>query len=148
SVSATRAAVEEGVVAGGGVTLLKAQEAVEALELEDDEAAGARVVLNALKAPLSWIAQNAGFEGGVVVERVRGEKPGHGLDAAAGEYVDMFKAGIIDPARVTRAALENAASIAGLMLTTEATVVDKPEEEEEAHGAHDHAGMGGMGGMM
>jgi chaperonin GroEL len=146
SVSATRAAVEEGIVAGGGVTLLRAREAVEALDLADDEAIGARVVFNALEAPLRWIAQNAGFEGGVVADRVRNEKPGHGLNAVTGEYVDLFGAGIIDPVRVTRAALENAASIAGLMLTTEATVVDKPEEEEDlaaaAHG-HDH-GMGMM----
>src|ERR687892_730864 len=146
AVSATRAAVEEGVVPGGGVTLIRAESAVDELDLEGDEAFGARIVLSALDAPLRWIAQNAGFEGGVVVEHVRGEKPGHGLDAAAGEYVDMFKVGIIDPARVTRAALENAASIAGLLLTTEATVVDKPEEEEEAAQAgHDHGGMGGMG---
>jgi chaperonin GroEL len=146
SVSATRAAVEEGIVAGGGVTLLRAREAVEALDLEEDEAIGARVVFRSLESPLRWIAQNAGFEGGVVVDRVRNEKPGHGLNAVTGDYVDLFSAGVIDPVRVTRAALENAASIAGLMLTTEATVVDKPEEEEvdaaAAHG-HDH-GMGMM----
>ena len=146
SVSATRAAVEEGIVAGGGVTLLRAREVVEALDLTDDEAIGARIVLNALESPLRWIAQNAGFEGGVVAERVRNEKPGHGLNAVTGEYVDLFAEGIIDPVRVTRAALENAASIAGLMLTTEATVVDKPEEEDDLAGAahgHDH-GMGMM----
>src|SRR5918992_101796 len=146
SVSATRAAVEEGIVAGGGVTLLRAREVVEALDLTDDEAIGARIVLNALESPLRWIAQNAGFEGGVVAERVRNEKPGHGLNAVSGEYVDLFAEGIIDPVRVTRAALENAASIAGLMLTTEATVVDKPEEEDDLAGAahgHDH-GMGMM----
>jgi chaperonin GroEL len=147
SVSATRAAVEEGIVAGGGVTLLKAREAVEALDLEEDEAIGGRIVFKALESPLRWIAQNAGFEGGVVADRVRNEKPGHGLNAVTGEYVDLFADGIIDPVRVTRAALENAASIAGLMLTTEATVVDKPEEEDgsaaaAAHG-HDH-GMGMM----
>jgi chaperonin GroEL len=114
SVSATRAAVEEGVVAGGGVTLLAAREAVDALELQGDEAAGARVVAQALDAPLRWIAQNSGFEGGIVVERVRNEKPAHGLDALTGDYRDMFSAGIIDPARVTRSALENAGSIASL----------------------------------
>jgi chaperonin GroEL len=148
SVSATRAAVEEGIVAGGGTTLLRARDAVAALELEGDEAAGARVIFHALKAPLWWIAQNAGFEGGVVVERVREEKPGHGLDAQTGRYGDLFQAGIIDPVRVTRAALENAASIAGLLLTTEATVVDAPEEEDEdaAAAAHGH-GPGGMMGM-
>jgi chaperonin GroEL len=149
SVSATRAAVEEGIVAGGGVTLLRAGEAVEALDLDGDEGAGARTVLQSLDTPLRWIANNAGYEGGVVVDRIRSEKPGHGLNAATGEYGDLFAAGIIDPVRVTRSALENAASIAGLMLTTEVTVADKPEDEDEAAGAqagHDH-GMGGMGGM-
>src|ERR671916_765392 len=131
SVSATRAAVEEGIVPGGGTTLLRAREAIDALEIEDDEAIGSRIVMESLDAPLWWIAQNAGFEGGVVVERVREEKPGHGLNAATGEYVDLFAAGIIDPVRVTRSALENAASIAALMLTTEATIAEKPEEEDE-----------------
>src|SRR5680860_131360 len=151
SVSAVRAAVEEGVVAGGGVTLVRAREAVDALDLIDDEAAGARVVYDALKAPLYWIAANAGLEGGVVVERVASEKPNHGLNAATGEYGDLFAFGIIDPARVTRGALENAGSIAALLLTTEVSVVDKPVEEEAAPaGGHDHGmgGMGGMGGMM
>jgi chaperonin GroEL len=122
-------------------------EVVEALDLEGDERAGARVVLESLSAPLRWIAQNAGFEGGVVLDRVRSEKPGHGLNAATGQYVDLLTEGIIDPARVTRSALENAASIAALFLTTEATVVDKPVEEEAAAHGHDHGGMGGMGGM-
>jgi chaperonin GroEL len=152
SVSATRAAVEEGIVAGGGVTLVRAREAVEALELDGDEHVGAKIVLRSLDAPLRWIANNAGYEGGVVIDRVRNEKPGHGLNAATGEYVDLFVDGIIDPVRVTRSALENAASIASLLLTTEATIVDKPEEEDEtagAHAGHDHmGGMGGMGGMM
>jgi chaperonin GroEL len=145
SVSATRAAVEEGIVAGGGVTLVRAREAVEALELDDEEKVAVRIVAGALEAPLRWIAQNAGFEGGVVLERVKNEKPGHGLNAATGEWGDLVAAGIIDPVRVTRSALENAGSIAALLLTTEATVVDKPEEEEPAMpGGHDH----GMGGMM
>ncbi|MPZ71199.1 MAG: chaperonin GroEL, partial [Actinobacteria bacterium] len=151
SVSATRAAVEEGVVPGGGTTLVRATEAVDALDLEGDEKAGAKIVLKALEAPLRWIAQNAGFEGGVVVEHVRNEKPGHGLNAATGEYVDLIAAGVIDPVRVTRSALENAASIAALLLTTEATIVDKPTEDDPMAGAgHDHGmgGMGGMGGMM
>ena len=152
SVSATRAAVEEGIVPGGGTTLVRAREAVEALDVEGDELAGARVVLSALDAPLRWIAQNAGFEGGVVVDRVRNEKPGHGLNAATGQYVDMLSDGIIDPVRVTRSALENAASIASLFLTTEAGIVEKPEDEAPAPaGGHDHGmggGMGGMGGMM
>jgi chaperonin GroEL len=147
SVSATRAAVEEGIVPGGGTTLVRAREAVDAVDFADDEKAGGRVVTEALDAPLRWIAQNAGFEGGVVVDRVRSEKPGWGLNAATGEYVDLLAEGIIDPARVTRSALENAASIAALLLTTEATVVDKPAEEDElAHAGHDH-GWGGLGGM-
>jgi len=149
SVSATRAAVEEGIVPGGGATLLRARKAVEGLDLSGDESAGARIVLEALKAPLWWIAHNAGFEGGVVVEKVAEQKPGHGLDAASGDYVDLLKQGIIDPVRVTRAALENAGSIAGLLLTTEATVVDAPEEEDAdaaaaAHAGHAHGGMPGM----
>jgi chaperonin GroEL len=149
SVSATKAAVEEGIVAGGGVTLLRARRAVEALDLEAEEATGARVMLEALQAPLWWIAHNAGLEGGVVVERVREEKPGVGLDATDGTYVDLFAAGIVDPVRVTRSALENAASIASLLLTTQATIVDRPEEEDEAAlaGAGHAHGMGGMGGM-
>jgi chaperonin GroEL len=150
SVSATRAALEEGIVAGGGTTLLRSREAIEAIDFDtDDERAGAGVVLDSLSAPLRWIAQNAGFEGGVVAEHVLNEKPGHGLNAATGEYEDLFGAGIIDPARVTRAALENAASIAALLLTTEATIADKPEENGggDAAAAAAAAGMGGMGGM-
>jgi chaperonin GroEL len=147
SVSATRAAVEEGIVPGGGTTLARAREAVESLDLSGDEQAGARVVLHALDAPLRWIATNAGFEGGIVLDRVRNEKPGHGLNAATGEYVDLLADGIVDPARVTRSALENAASIASLFLTTEAGIVEKPEEESAPAapaGGHSH----GMGGMM
>jgi chaperonin GroEL len=149
SVSATRAAVEEGVVPGGGATLLRARKAVEKLKLPDDEAAGARIVLDALKAPLWWIAHNAGYEGGVVIEKVAEQKAPRGLDAATGDYVDLLKVGIIDPVRVTRAALENAGSIAGLLLTTEATVVDAPEEEDAdaaaaAAAGHAHGGMPGM----
>src|SRR5688500_16650301 len=147
SVSATRAAVEEGIVPGGGTTLVRARQSIDKLTLEGDEAAGARVVYEALAAPLRWIAQNAGHEGGGVVNHVENGKAGEGFNAATGEYVDLLQAGIIDPVRVTRSALENAASIAGLFLTTEATVVDKPEEEDAAaHAGHDH-GMGGMGGM-
>ena len=149
SVSATRAAVEEGIVPGGGSTLVRARVAIDKLTLDGDEASGARVVHDALGAPLRWIAQNAGMEGGVVVEHVSKDKAGWGLNANTGQYVDMLAEGIIDPVRVTRSALENAASIAGLFLTTEATVVDKPEEE--GADAHAHAdpmgGMGGMGGM-
>jgi chaperonin GroEL len=130
AVQTTKAAVEEGIVAGGGVTLLAAQEALEKLELDPDEATGAWIVKRALEEPLKIIARNAGLEGGVVVEKVRTLGPGEGLNAATGEYVDMVKAGIIDPAKVTRSALQNAASIAALFLTTEAIVADKPEKEK------------------
>ena len=117
--------------------------AFEKLDLEGDEATGANIVRLALEAPLKQIAINAGLEGGVVVEKVRNLETGHGLDAATGEYVDMIKAGIIDPAKVTRSALQNAASIAGLFLTTEAVIADKPEKAGAA-GARWRGGMGDM----
>jgi len=124
-----KAAVEEGIVAGGGVALLQAgNSAFQKLELNGDEATGATIVRRALEEPLKQIAVNAGLEGGVVAEKVNTLTPGHGLNAADGEYVDMFKAGIIDPAKVTRSALQNAASIAGLFLTTEAVIAEKPEK--------------------
>jgi chaperonin GroEL len=126
-----RAAVEEGIVPGGGVALVQAgKTAFDKLDLGGDEATGAQIVKIALDAPLRQIAVNAGLEGGVVVERVRNLQAGHGLDAATGEYVDMLSAGIIDPAKVTRSALQNAASIAALFLTTEAVVAEKPEKEK------------------
>jgi len=144
ALSATRAAVEEGIVAGGGTSLLQAEAGIDALELEGDEATGARIIRHALSSPLYWIASNAGLEGSVVVERVRGMEAGQGLNALTGEYEDLIKAGIIDPAKVTRSALQNAASIAGLLLTTEALIADKPEPESgDGGGGHDH-GMGGM----
>ncbi|WNI16039.1 chaperonin GroEL [Actinacidiphila sp. ITFR-21] len=127
-----KAAVEEGIVAGGGVALLQATAVFEKLELEGDEATGASIVKLALEAPLKQIAVNAGLEGGVVVEKVRNLTPGHGLNAATGEYVDLIAAGIIDPAKVTRSALQNAASIAALFLTTEAVIADKPEKAAPA----------------
>src|ERR1700724_3540405 len=124
-----KAAVEEGVVPGGGVALLQAgKNAFDQLELTGDEARGASIVRRSVEEPLKQIAVNAGLEGGVVAEKVRTLAPGHGLNAATGEYVDMFKAGIIDPAKVTRSALQNAASIAGLFLTTEAVIAEKPEK--------------------
>jgi len=124
-----KAAVEEGIVAGGGVALIQAgARAFDKLELDGDESTGASIVKVALDAPLKQIAVNAGLEGGVVAEKVRGLDAGWGLDAATGEYVDMIKAGIIDPAKVTRSALQNAASIAALFLTTEAVIADKPEK--------------------
>ena len=138
-----KAAVEEGIVAGGGVALIQAAAgAFEKLELEGDEATGAKIVQLATEAPLKQIAINAGLEGGVVAEKVRNLTPGHGLNAATGEYVDMLASGIIDPAKVTRSALQNAASIAALFLTTEAVVADKPEKAAPMPG-----GDGGMGGM-
>ncbi len=131
-----KAAVEEGVVAGGGVALLQAgKNAFKKLDLSGDEATGANIVRRALEEPLKQIAINAGLEGGVVAEKVRNLEPGHGLNAATGEYVDMFKAGILDPAKVTRSALQNAASIAALFLTTEAVIAEKPEKEKAPAGA-------------
>jgi len=128
-----KAAVEEGIVAGGGVALLQASKAAfDGLKLEGDEATGANIVKVAVEAPLKQIAINSGLEGGVVVEKVRSLPPGQGLNAATGEYVDMFEAGIIDPAKVTRSALQNAASIAALFLTTEAVIAEKPEKEKAA----------------
>jgi chaperonin GroEL len=128
-----KAAVEEGIVAGGGVALLQAATAAFAkLKLEGDEATGAKIVEVSIEAPLKQIAVNAGLEGGVVVEKVRNLTAGHGLNAATGEYVDMIKAGIIDPAKVTRSALQNAASIAALFITTEAVIADKPEKTPAA----------------
>ncbi|WP_228974295.1 chaperonin GroEL [Streptomyces sp. DH12] len=137
-----KAAVEEGIVAGGGVALLQASSVFDKLELEGDEATGAAAVKAALEAPLKQIAVNAGLEGGVVVEKVRNLTPGHGLNAATGEYVDLVAEGIIDPAKVTRSALQNAASIAALFLTTEAVIADKPEK------AAAPAGGGMPGGDM
>jgi chaperonin GroEL len=127
-----KAAVEEGIVAGGGVALLQASQVFEKLELTGDEATGANAVKLALEAPLKQIAVNGGLEGGVVVEKVRNLTVGHGLNAATGEYVDMIAEGIIDPAKVTRSALQNAASIAALFLTTEAVIADKPEKAAAA----------------
>ncbi|GAA2523368.1 MAG: chaperonin GroEL [Kocuria sp.] len=143
-----KAAVEEGIVAGGGVALIQAGAKVfEALDLSGDEATGANIVKVAIDAPLKQIALNAGLEPGVVVDKVRGLETGWGLNAATGEYEDLMAAGINDPVKVTRSALQNAASIAGLFLTTEAVVADKPEPEAASAGAGADP-MGGMGGMM
>ena len=134
AVSTTKAAIEEGVVPGGGVALLRAQEAAEKAmaSLSGDEATGARMVVRSLSAPLKQIAENAGLEGGVVVEKVKALKGNEGLNAATGEYTDLVKLGVIDAAKVTRSALQNAASIAALFLTTEAVIADKPEESAPA----------------
>ncbi len=143
AVQSTKAAVEEGVVPGGGVALLNAQLALDKVDLEGDELTGAAIVRRALEEPLKQIAANAGLEGGVVIEKVRALDLGWGLDAATGEYVDMMKAGIIDPTKVTRSALQNAASIAALFLTTEAVVAEKPEKTP----AMPAGGMPGGGDM-
>ena len=137
-----KAAVEEGIVAGGGVALVQAADARSASSSRGDEATGANIVRYATSAPLKQIAINAGLEGGVVAEKVRNLPAGQGLNAATGEYVDMIAEGIIDPAKVTRSALQNAASIAALFLTTEVVVADKPEKAAPMGDP-----SGGMGGM-
>jgi chaperonin GroEL len=146
ALQATRAAVEEGIVAGGGVALLDAEKALESVEVDADEQIGVQIVKRALSAPIKTIADNAGFEGSVVVEKVKGLPAGEGLNAATGEYGDLLKMGVIDPVKVTRSALQNAASIASLILITEATVSDIPVDDGGAAAAM--GGMGGMGGMM
>jgi chaperonin GroEL len=150
AVSATKAAIEEGVVAGGGVALLRARDAVAAVasSLSGDEATGARIVWDSLSAPARHIADNAGLEGSVMVNRIEAESGTIGLNAATGEITDLFKAGITDPAKVTRAALQNAASIAALVLTTECLVADKPEPPSHGPAGGGMGGMGGMPGMM
>jgi len=147
ALSATRAAIDEGIVAGGGTALVRARASVDKLieGLSGDEATGARIVANSLESPLRHIAQNAGYEGAVKVREVADAKGSIGLNAATGVLEDLVKAGVIDPAKVTRSALQNAASIAALLLTTEAIVADKPEPPSAPMG---DGGMGGMGGMM
>jgi len=149
ALSATRAAIEEGIVAGGGTALVRSRSAVESAagSLDGDEATGARIVAQALAEPLRWIAINAGLEGAVTVREVEGESGSTGLNAATGNLEDLVKAGVIDPAKVTRSALQNAASVAGLLLTTEALVADKPEKPDPAAAAAAAGAMGGMGGM-
>ena len=153
AISATRAAIDEGIVAGGGTALLRCRAAVAAVaaDLDGDEATGARIIGDALSAPTRLIAENAGHEGAIVVREVEATSGSEGFDAVAGEIVDLIGAGVIDPVKVTRAALQNAASIAGLMLTTEVLVADKPEEKPPPGppgGMDGMGGMGGMGGMM
>ncbi|GMA20511.1 hypothetical protein GCM10025862_25320 [Arsenicicoccus piscis] len=138
AISATRAAIEEGIVAGGGSALVHATTALDELALEGDEATGAAIVRKAAAEPLRWIAENAGMEGYVAVSKVRDLELGHGLDAATGEYIDLVKAGVIDPVKVTRSALRNAASIASMVLTTDTLVVDKPEDEPAPAAGHGH----------
>jgi len=148
AVSATKAAIEEGIVPGGGLALLRTRPAVDKLarSLKGDEATGAMIVSKALDEPMRWIASNAGLEGAVIIEQAERESGGVGLNALTGEFEDLLKAGVIDPAKVTRSALQNAASVAALLLTTEATVADKPEKKNASAAAG--AGPGGGMGMM
>lgn len=143
ALNSTRAAVEEGIVAGGGTALIEVHKAVSELELEGDEATGRDIVLRAIEEPVRQIADNAGLEGSVIVEQLKGKEPGVGFNAASNEWVNMIEAGIVDPTKVTRSALQNAASVAAMFLTTEAVVADIPEETPPAAG-----GDMGMGGMM
>jgi len=145
---ATRAAVEEGIVPGGGVALIRASAVLEKLEVGDEERFGVKIVKRAIEEPVRWIASNAGHEGSVVLDKVKNGKGAFGFNALKEEYEDLLKAGIIDPTKVVRTALLNAASIAGLMLTTEAMVAEKPEPKGSGAPAMPGGGMGGMGGMM
>jgi chaperonin GroEL len=147
---ATRAAVEEGIVAGGGTALIRAQANLGDLGLEGDEATGAEIVARAVEAPLRQLAANAGLEGALIVERVKNASDNEGYNVATGKYTDLIKDGVVDPTKVTRSALQNAASISGLLLTTECVITDLPEPAAPEAGGHDHGmgGMGGMGGMM
>ena len=146
ALNATRAAVEEGIVPGGGTALIRVSKVLDSIKpADDDELAGVNIIRNAIEAPLRQIAHNAGFEGSIVVEKVRQGKDGFGFNAATGEYEDLIKAGVIDPKKVTRTALLNAASVASLLLTTECAISEKPEPKKDAPAMPD--GMGGMGGM-
>ncbi|WP_209125081.1 chaperonin GroEL [Alkalihalobacillus sp. BA299] len=145
ALNSTRAAVEEGIVAGGGTALMNVYKAVAAVQADGDEQTGVNIVLRALEEPVRQIAHNAGLEGSVVVERLKGEAVGIGFNAATGEWVNMVEAGIVDPAKVTRSALQNAASVSAMFLTTEAVIADQPDEN--GGGMPDMSGMGGMGGM-
>ena len=142
---ATRAAVEEGIVPGGGVALLRAAKAIDAMTLKDEEAIGAQIVRRAIEEPLRQLCANAGVEGSLVVQKVIASEGAFGYNVATGEFEDLLKAGVVDPTKVTRTALQNAASVAALLLTTEAIITDAPEKEKPAAGAP--GGMGGMGGM-
>ncbi len=145
---ATRAAVEEGIVPGGGVALIRASNVLDGLKVRDEEAVGVKIVRRAIEDPLRWIANNAGWEGSIVLDKVKNNKGAFGFNAATEEFEDLMKAGIVDPTKVVRTALQNAASVAGLLLTTEAMVAEKPEEKSAAPAMPPGGGMGGMGGMM
>jgi chaperonin GroEL len=140
---ATRAAVEEGIVAGGGVALIRAQNALSTLKLNDEQMAGVRILQRAIEEPLRQIVGNAGEEGSIVVQKVKEGKGSFGFNAATGQYGDLIADGVIDPVKVVRSALQNAASVAGLMLTTEALVAEKPKEEKAPAGGGGHAHGGG-----
>jgi chaperonin GroEL len=144
---ATRAAVEEGIVPGGGVALIRAQKALDALKIKGDEAVGVEIIRRAIEQPLRSLANNAGVEGSIIVAEVKSRKGNEGYNVATGEYVDLVKAGVVDPTKVTRSALQNASSIAGLLLTTECLVTEVPEKEKSAPMPPGGPGMGGMGGM-
>ena len=147
---ATRAAVEEGIVPGGGVALLRAQKALDSLKLPEEQQAGVNIITRAIEAPMRFIAENAGIEGSIVVDKVKGQKGPNGFNAATEEYGDLIKAGVIDPTKVVRTALQNAASVASLLLTTEAMIAEKPEENGGGGGGMPPGGgmPGGMPGMM
>ena len=148
ALNATRAAVEEGIVPGGGTALIRVAKVLDSIKpADDDELAGVNIIRRAIEAPLRQIAHNAGFEGSIVVEKVRQGKDGFGFNAATGEYEDLLKAGVIDPKKVTRTALQNAASVASLLLTTECAICEKPEPKKDAPAMPGMDGMGGMGGM-
>jgi chaperonin GroEL len=137
---ATRAAVEEGIVPGGGVALIRGQKALEGLKLKGDQAIGAEIIRRAVEQPLRTLADNAGVEGSIVVQEVKSRKGAEGYNVATGDYTDLLKAGVVDPTKVTRSALQNASSIAGLLLTTEAVVTELPEKEKEKAPAGGHGG--------
>jgi chaperonin GroEL len=140
---ATRAAVEEGIVPGGGVALIRASAALEALKASEEERVGVNIVRRAIEDPCRWIANNAGWEGSIVLDKIKNNKGAYGFNAASEEFEDLMKAGIVDPTKVVRTALQNAASVAGLLLTTEAMVAEKPEKKESPA-----MPPGGMGDMM
>jgi chaperonin GroEL len=146
AVGATKAAIEEGVVPGGGVALIRASCALANLKLNDEEMMAVNILRFALEQPLRVIVENAGFEGSVIINEIKKNAGAYGFNAATGVYEDMIAAGIIDPTKVTRSALENAVSVAGMILTTEAIVTDLPKKEDDGHG-HGGGGMPGMGGM-
>ena len=147
ALNATRAAVEEGIVPGGGVAYLRSLPALEKMKLPEEQQIGVKILKKALEEPIRWIAQNAGFDGSIVIEKVKNEKGNYGFDAQNEEYTDMVKAGIIDPTKVVRTALQNASSVASLLLTTEAMVAERAKEKEKIPPMPPGGGMGGMGGM-